>query len=394
MTMKVLDQVDILEENLRYHISQGVDFVVAHDNGSTDGSRSILDRYREAGLLALLDEPPSNFAATAAGLHTRMARLAATKYDADWVITSDPDEFWWPVTGTLTDVLTAVPASYSVLTAPRSEFLPAPDGPRSFAERMIVREARSHTTPKVAHRAAADIVTSDGVHRVAGEGETPDGIIGATRLSLAKWKNPILAPRFVPQPHWPVRILHFPVRSRAQFLRRMDLFAADEGWSLSRRTREVVRQQQAPGFYDSLLSSDFLSAGLREHRFVKDTRLRDFLRGLPDPVVAGVSAARSYARRASADLNPQDLQTELATLALDVMEATARKEIKKLRRTDRLEKLRNELNAEGVRATSLKQRNRELKERNRQLQEPWWGQWRSPVARLTLILKRRVQDSG
>ncbi len=38
MTLKVLDEADIIDDNLRYHRAQGVDFFVVADTGSTDGT--------------------------------------------------------------------------------------------------------------------------------------------------------------------------------------------------------------------------------------------------------------------------------------------------------------------------------------------------------------------
>jgi hypothetical protein len=38
MTLKVRDEADILDDNLRYHRALGVDFFVVTDNGSVDGT--------------------------------------------------------------------------------------------------------------------------------------------------------------------------------------------------------------------------------------------------------------------------------------------------------------------------------------------------------------------
>ena len=46
MTLIVRNEADIIEDNLRYHRAQGVDFFIALDNGSTDGTLEILESLR------------------------------------------------------------------------------------------------------------------------------------------------------------------------------------------------------------------------------------------------------------------------------------------------------------------------------------------------------------
>ena len=103
--------------------------MIATDNASCDGTTEILERYERAGHLRLLREPGDQV--RQAEWVTRMARLAATEHDADWVINSDADEFWWPRGGSLKDVLAAVPARYGVVRGCWRHFLPVPTTARS-----------------------------------------------------------------------------------------------------------------------------------------------------------------------------------------------------------------------------------------------------------------------
>ena len=45
MTIAVRNEADIVEENLRYHLGAGVNFIIATDHRSEDGTTEILERY-------------------------------------------------------------------------------------------------------------------------------------------------------------------------------------------------------------------------------------------------------------------------------------------------------------------------------------------------------------
>ncbi len=168
MTLKVRDEEDVIEDNLRFHRAMGVDFFVVMDNGSVDGTPEILARYADAGLAHVLRDETGDLRGLGAKWYTRMGRMAATEFEADWVIHNDADEFWWPISGTLKEALAEIPESFGAVVAPRAEFVGRPDGPGSFAERLVFRERRSTLQPKVAHRADPDVVVLHrGAHDIA-----------------------------------------------------------------------------------------------------------------------------------------------------------------------------------------------------------------------------------
>src|SRR4051794_27608967 len=147
MTLKVRDEADVIEDNLRFHRAMGVDFFVVTDNASVDGTSEILERYVAAGLAHVIHEPTSGLRMNEVDWTTRMARLAATEYDADWIFNNDADEFWWPLTGTIKGALESIPEDYGGGGAPRAEDGPRPHGPGAFADRLRVGRGRARPPP-------------------------------------------------------------------------------------------------------------------------------------------------------------------------------------------------------------------------------------------------------
>ena len=129
MTLLARNEADVVDAQIAFHLHAGVDHVIATDNASTDDTAGIFERYERAGRLRLIREPADDMRQDE--WVTRMARLAATEHDADWVIHADADEFWWPRGGSLEDVLATVPAATASFVGAGATSCPARTTARS-----------------------------------------------------------------------------------------------------------------------------------------------------------------------------------------------------------------------------------------------------------------------
>ena len=272
MTLLARNEADVIDAQIAFHMSAGVDLIVATDNRSEDGTLEIFERWERTGRLHLIREPSESV--RQAEWVTSMARFASTELDATWVINSDADEFWWPRGGTLKEVFETVPARFGVVRGCWRHFLPRPEGAADFAERMIVRlcepafpgdkETIFHAHQKVAHRAAPDVEIERGNHNAAGTGLEP----------FRAWH--------------PIEVLHFSLRSGAQLKSK-----SRGGWSnhpnddppLHRVRMNAARAAgELDAFYAShVVDDEGLARGLADGSLAIDTRLRDALRVLRSP---------------------------------------------------------------------------------------------------------------
>lgn len=92
MTLLVRDEIDIVEKNIKFHLSMGVDKIVAIDNGSVDGTREVLEKYRKKGLLEyrVIKKHTYEQDKWVSSMAKRAKELGATH-----IMHCDADEFWY-----------------------------------------------------------------------------------------------------------------------------------------------------------------------------------------------------------------------------------------------------------------------------------------------------------
>jgi glycosyltransferase involved in cell wall biosynthesis len=187
----VKDEADIVRSVVEQMLTQ-VDEVIVADNGSTDGTREIL----EALPVTLIDDPEVGYYQSRK--MTALAELAAEK-GAVWVVPFDADEYWTCGWGLIRDVLSQHTPDNGIVTAELYDHVCTaidPDVADPVA-RIGWRRPTKLPLPKIACRTAPDLTIEQGNHfaRYTVPARISDG------------------PAFV--------VHHFPYRSVAQLIRKV-----------------------------------------------------------------------------------------------------------------------------------------------------------------------------
>jgi hypothetical protein len=275
LTLLCRNEADIIRSTVEFHLAQGVDLIIATDNGSMDGTTEILQEYASGPHLRLLHQP--KFTHDQAVWVTHMARLAIDEHGADWLIHCDADEFWYPSHGTLKERLSGFSQTVQALQVKRRNFLPPPlDHPypnKPFFAKQLFREQHSlnalgNPLPgKICHRAFKGVEISDGNHSLSTDGQP----VRAIRTDE-------------------IEILHFPVRSLAQLERKIreGTEALEANTRISPGTGntwrkiyyEYVKNGTLSEYYCGLIpDADHLQLSLDCGRLIEDHRLRNALGG-------------------------------------------------------------------------------------------------------------------
>jgi hypothetical protein len=205
--------------------------------------------------------------------------MAAKKFDADWVINNDADEFWVSRTGTVRTALEAMPREAECLAVRRFDMVPSRDPQARFFETMVMRLPGGQTVhgyrspPKACHRAFPDVTVADGNHHVNRNGS-----------------------RMPERSDHGLEIVHYPLRSLAQIERKVRQGAAaleanprlppstNSHWR--RLHRDYFVHGRLGDYYDEHApTAEQIAADVAAGTLAEDTRIRDALRRI-DPMVA------------------------------------------------------------------------------------------------------------
>jgi hypothetical protein len=188
----VKDECDIITRtvmNMSFH----VDAMIVADNGSTDGTRDLLDALADVVRVPMfvLDDPQVGYEQSRK--MTAMAHLAHTKYGASWIVPFDADEFWKSDNDRIADVLSSVHPSQQHAEAALFDYVATGTDKAGIHDpiaRIQWRRRNSAPLPKVACRWHEDMIIEMGNHGVSYRGYVPDPVLPQFTIGHFPYRSP------------------------------------------------------------------------------------------------------------------------------------------------------------------------------------------------------------
>lgn len=205
MTVMVRDEVDVMAAMIEHHLSQGVDLIIATDNGSVDGTREVLASYAESGRVELHDYPAYDKNQT--GVVSKMASRAAAVHHATWVINADADEFFVPQDPALTlrEALRGIPTGIGSFSARVVNMTGEPARDGGFFDRLVLRDERDESS-LMATVALHAHPTADVIH------------VGRVGVTVQQGNHGVDIPSMgEPDDAFAIEVLHYPWRTYRQY---------------------------------------------------------------------------------------------------------------------------------------------------------------------------------
>ncbi len=207
MTLLVRDEADIIERNICFHLNHGVDFIVATDNGSTDGTIEILEKYEAKGLLALSHVKEHTYEQSK--WVTEMAKRAVSGHNATHLFHADADEFWTPKLGNLKLHL---PQKNEIYSVSLRNYIPNLKNQDFWTdERYVVTKPYARISRRL----------HDNGHRYLLNQQNTKIMTSAAHTEVSQGNHFILTEGQTFNDIHTVLIHHFPIRSWEQFKRKV-----------------------------------------------------------------------------------------------------------------------------------------------------------------------------
>lgn len=167
---RVKDEADVLYFTLEHMATEGLDGIFIMDNASTDGTRDLIQRFRDEqdGPPLILVDEDLDVGYYQSIKMTEIAQRVTEQHGADWIVPFDADELWCSKDQPLGDYLRGL--AVDCVRAQLFNHFPTSGDPESINPfwRIVNRDRNPAPLPKVALRWKSGVTIGMGNHSAEG----------------------------------------------------------------------------------------------------------------------------------------------------------------------------------------------------------------------------------